>query len=137
MMLVLVIFLQQELAKASDEVARKYYDETPQDKRSGSRITAMMRATAKSKHQSFKGQFSKYTTIANPKFGDQFLEGVNVSYHHLCQFLLKHNWIIINLLSPSYRLQNIGTTMRSLRCYLRSCNSLQRRLWLLNARSDG
>jgi hypothetical protein len=35
-----------------------------------------MRATAKSKQQSFKGQFSKFTTVANPKFGDGFLDEV-------------------------------------------------------------
>jgi hypothetical protein len=36
----------------------------------------MMRAAAKAKQQSFKGQFSKFTAIANPKFGDEFLQEV-------------------------------------------------------------
>jgi hypothetical protein len=35
-----------------------------------------MRAAAKTKHHSFKGQFFKYLSIANPKFGDKFLEEV-------------------------------------------------------------
>jgi hypothetical protein len=35
-----------------------------------------MRAAARLKHQSFKGQFFKYLSIANPKFGDKFLEEV-------------------------------------------------------------
>jgi hypothetical protein len=44
------------------------------DERSDSRMTAVMRAAAKSKVQSFKGHFSKYATIANPRLGDEFLE---------------------------------------------------------------
>jgi hypothetical protein len=32
-----------------------------------------MRVAAKAKQQSFKGQFSKFTAVANPKFGDEFL----------------------------------------------------------------
>jgi hypothetical protein len=58
--------LQQEIAKAFDEAARKYMDETPKVERSDFGVTAIMRAAAKNKAQSFKGQFSKYTTIANP-----------------------------------------------------------------------
>jgi hypothetical protein len=91
LILVLVSFLQQEIAEASGDAARKYYDETPDDERSTSKVTAIIRAAAKSKHQSFKGQFSKYTAIANPKFGNEFLEEVRIFYPHLCQFLFKHN----------------------------------------------
>jgi hypothetical protein len=36
-----------------------------------------MRAAAKSKQHSFKGQFSKFTAVANPKFGDGFLDEVS------------------------------------------------------------
>jgi hypothetical protein len=32
-----------------------------------------MKAAAKSKLQSFKGQFLKFTAIANPKLGNEFL----------------------------------------------------------------
>ena len=39
-------------------------------------VTNAMRAAARLKHQSFKGQFFKYLSIANPKFGDRFLEEV-------------------------------------------------------------
>jgi hypothetical protein len=49
------------------------------DERSTSGVTAVMRAATKSKHQSFKGQFSKYTAVVNPKLGDEFLQEVNVS----------------------------------------------------------
>jgi hypothetical protein len=38
----------------------------------------VMRAAAKTKHQSFKGQFSKFTAVANPKFGDAFMDGVSL-----------------------------------------------------------
>jgi hypothetical protein len=36
-------------------------------------VTAVIRAAAEAKQQSFKGQFSKFTAVANPKFGDEFL----------------------------------------------------------------
>lgn len=39
-------------------------------------VITMMRATTKNKQQSFKGQFSKFTAVANPKFGDGFLDEV-------------------------------------------------------------
>jgi hypothetical protein len=35
-----------------------------------------MKAATKTKHHSFKGQFFKYLSIANSKFGDKFLEEV-------------------------------------------------------------
>jgi hypothetical protein len=41
--------------EASNEVARKYYDETLHAERSNTRVTTIMRAVAKSKQQSFKG----------------------------------------------------------------------------------
>jgi hypothetical protein len=46
-----------------------------------------MRAAAKFKHQSFKGQFTKFTAIANPKFGDAFMDGVSLLCHLTSQFL--------------------------------------------------
>jgi hypothetical protein len=45
-------------------------------------MTAMMRAAAKAKQHSFKGQIAKYTAIANPKFGDEFLDEVSVFCFH-------------------------------------------------------
>jgi hypothetical protein len=41
-----------------------------------------MRAAAKAKQQSFKGQFSKFTAVANPKLGDEFLHEVSLIPHH-------------------------------------------------------
>jgi hypothetical protein len=41
-----------------------------------------MRAAAKAKKQSFKGQFSKFTAVINPKFGDEFLQEVSVFCLH-------------------------------------------------------
>jgi hypothetical protein len=55
--------LQQEIVEASDDAARKYYDETPKEERSDTEVTPVMRATIKTKLHSFKGQFSKYTAI--------------------------------------------------------------------------
>jgi hypothetical protein len=49
-MLVPPSYLQQEIAEASDEAAIKCYDKTPNDKRSGSGVTAVMRVATKSKH---------------------------------------------------------------------------------------
>jgi hypothetical protein len=46
----------------------------------------VMRAVAKTKQQSFKGQFAKYTAITNPKFGDEFLDEVSVYCLHSSQF---------------------------------------------------
>jgi hypothetical protein len=36
----------------------------------------------KTKAASFRGKFSKYTTVANPRLGDQFLEEVQYSFDH-------------------------------------------------------
>jgi hypothetical protein len=78
--------LQQEIAEASDDAAKKYYDETPKEDRSDEGVTTAMRSAAKSKQQSFKGQFSKYLAIANPKFGDKFLNEVSAFLHSLLNF---------------------------------------------------
>jgi hypothetical protein len=75
-MLIIHCHLQQEIGEASNDVARKYYDETPMEDKSDTGVTTAMRAVAKAKHHSFKGQFFKYLSIANPKFGDKFLEEV-------------------------------------------------------------
>jgi len=71
---------QQEIGEASDDAARKYYEETPTEGRNDAGVTAAMRAAARLKHQSFKGQFFKYLSIANPKFGDKFLEEVGFPF---------------------------------------------------------
>jgi hypothetical protein len=73
--------LQQEIAEASDDAAKNYYDETPKEDRSDEGVTTAMRSAAKSKQQSFKGQFSKYLAIANPKFGDKCLDEVSAFLH--------------------------------------------------------
>jgi hypothetical protein len=41
--------LQQKIAEASDEAARKYVEETPKGERSDSGMTAAMRVGAKNK----------------------------------------------------------------------------------------
>lgn len=86
-MLIPFILLQQEIEEASNNVARKYYN-TLETKRTGLEVATMMRAVAKAKQQSFKGQFSKFTVVANPKLGDEFLEEVSVFCLHPSQFLL-------------------------------------------------
>ena len=75
-MLVTQCQFQQEIGEASNDAARKYNDETPTEDRTDAVVTTAMRATTRLKHQSFKGQFFKYLLIANPKFGDRFLEEV-------------------------------------------------------------
>jgi adenine-specific DNA glycosylase len=69
--------LQQEIAEAADDAARKYYDETAKEDTSDTTVTALIRAAAKTRQQSFRGQFAKYLAIANPKFGDRFLQEVS------------------------------------------------------------
>jgi hypothetical protein len=90
LMFVPLIRLQQEISEASDDASKKYYEETPEKDRTGSGVTEVMRAAAKSKHQSFKGQFSKFTAVANPKFGDAFVDEVSLLCLHPSQFLLKY-----------------------------------------------
>ena len=75
-MLFIHCHLQQEIGEAFNNVARKYYDETPKEDWSDTGVIAAMRAVAKTKHHSFKGQFFKYLSITNPKFGDKFLEEI-------------------------------------------------------------
>jgi hypothetical protein len=86
----LLIRLQQEISEASDDASRKYYEETSETDRTGLGVIEVMRAATKTKHQSFKGQFSKFTAVANPKFGDAFMD--EVSFPILCasQFPLKY-----------------------------------------------
>ena len=57
-------------------------------KRIGSGVTKVMRDAAKAKHQSFKNQFSKFTAIANPKFGDAFMDEVSILCVRVSQFPL-------------------------------------------------
>ena len=87
-MLVIECQFQQEIGEATDDAARKYYDETPKEDKSDVGVTIAMRAAAKLKHQSFKGQFFKYLSIANPKFGDRFLEEVGFPLMTVLQDLL-------------------------------------------------
>jgi hypothetical protein len=51
-------------------------EETPEGDRSDSGVTIAMKAGAKNKIQSYKGQFTKYLAIANPKLRDEFLKEV-------------------------------------------------------------
>jgi hypothetical protein len=50
--------------------------ETDLEDKSDAKITAVMREATKAKVASFRGKFSKYTALANPRLGDQFLEEV-------------------------------------------------------------
>jgi hypothetical protein len=108
--------LQQEIAEASGDAARKYYDETPKEERSDTKVIAVMRAAAKTKRHSFRGQFSKYTAVANLKFGDEFLEEVSTSFPIPWQFILSLYCYKIDIPSPSFRSQSTEATTRSLRC---------------------
>jgi hypothetical protein len=79
-----------------DEVVRKYVDETPKNEKSDSGVTIVMGAPIKNKAYSFKGQFSKSTVIANPKFGDQFFEEISQTY--ICGHWSSYNGSLINSL---------------------------------------
>ena len=83
-----LIHLQQEILEASDDASRKYYEETPEEERTGSGVTEVMKDAAKAKHQSFKNQFSKFTAVTNPKFGDAFMDEVSILCVHASQFPL-------------------------------------------------
>jgi hypothetical protein len=79
LMLIALCPLQQEIAEAADDAARKYYDEIAKEDRSDTAVTVVMRAAARSREQSFRGHFAKHLAIANPKFGDRFLQEVSTS----------------------------------------------------------
>ena len=115
-MLVNLCKIQQEIGKASDDAARKYYDETPIEDRTDIGVTAAIRATAKLKHQSFKGQFFKYLSIANPKLGDKFLEEVGFPLTTLLQDFFVFCLSYIHLCLLCFRSRSTGATMRSQRC---------------------
>jgi hypothetical protein len=108
--------LQQEIGEASDDAAKKYYDETPMEDMSNTSITAAMRAAAKTMHHSFKGQFFKYLSIANPKFGDKFLEEVGFSFRTPFQCIIIQYRPSIDIPWHCCRSRSTGTTTRSLRC---------------------
>jgi hypothetical protein len=57
-------------------VAQRYMEETPEGERSDADITTAMRIAMKAKAAFYRGKFSKYTAVANPQLGDQFLEEV-------------------------------------------------------------
>ena len=48
----------------------KYLEESDKEDKSNADITAVMREAAKAKAALFRGKFSKYTAVANPRFGD-------------------------------------------------------------------
>jgi hypothetical protein len=79
-------------------------------------VIAIMRAAAKTKLHSFKGQFSNYIAVANPKFGDEFLEEVSASFLIPWQYILILYYYRIDILCPSYRSRSTRITTRSLRC---------------------
>jgi hypothetical protein len=106
--------LQQEIAEALDYAARKYYEETPEKDRTTLGVTTVMRAVAKSKQQSFKGQFSKFTAVANPKFGDGFLDEVSLLCIHPSQISPLFYGALTLFFTP-YRSQNTGAALRSQR----------------------
>jgi hypothetical protein len=62
--------MQQDIADASNEVARKYLDENPKEERIDAGVAAVMRAADRSKITSLRGQFGKHLAVANPKLGD-------------------------------------------------------------------
>jgi hypothetical protein len=66
--------MQQDIADALDEAARKYQDETSKDDGTDAGVTTVMCAVVRSKTTSLRGQFGKYLAVANPKLGDQFLD---------------------------------------------------------------
>jgi hypothetical protein len=115
LMLIPICHFQQEIAEASDDAARKYYEETPKEDRNNAAVTAVMRHAARSKQQSFKGQFAKYLAIANPKFGDKFLQEVSSSFQNPLQCIFIQYWLMNNIPCASYRSRSTGTTTRSLR----------------------
>jgi hypothetical protein len=68
--------MQQDISEASDEATRKYNDEIEEKDRDPTVVTQVMRTTAKAKAASYRGKFSKFAAVANPKLGDRFLEEV-------------------------------------------------------------
>jgi hypothetical protein len=113
--LILVCYYQQEIAEASDDAARKYYEDTPKDEINVAAVTAAMRHAAKTKQNSFKGQFHKYLAIANPKFGEKFLQEVSSSSLNPLQCIFIQYWLQNNIPCASFRSRGIGATTRSLR----------------------
>ena len=78
------------ILEASNDASRKYYEEIPEKDRTSLGVTKVMRATTKSKHQTFKGQFSKFTIVTNPKFGDAFMDEISLLCLCASQFPLKY-----------------------------------------------
>jgi hypothetical protein len=115
LILVIICHFQQKIAKASNDAAKKYYEETPKDDRSNIAVITVKRAAARSKQQSFKGQFAKYLAIANPKFGDKFLQEVSSSFQNPLQCIFIQCWLMNNIPYSSYRSRSTGATTRSLR----------------------
>jgi hypothetical protein len=114
-MLIPICHFQQEIAEAFDDAARKYYEETPKEDRNDAAVIAVMRHAAKTKQQSFKGQFAKYLAIANPKFGDKFFQEVSSSFQNPLQCIFIPYWLMNNIPCSSYRSRSTGATTRSLR----------------------
>jgi hypothetical protein len=60
-----------------DEVARKYFDKTPNGERLDFEVTAIVWTAAKSKTTSLRRQLAKHPSVANSKLGDQLLDKAN------------------------------------------------------------
>ena len=76
-------------------------------------VVVVMKVVAKSKQQSFKKQFSKFTAVATPKFGDGFLDEVSLLCIHPSQISPLFYGTLILLFTPFYRSQNTGTTVKN------------------------
>lgn len=68
--------MQQEIADAADEAARKLSEDDTVSTKTDVEITAAMISAAKMKTNSYKGQFSKLLAVAHPALGDDFLAEV-------------------------------------------------------------
>jgi hypothetical protein len=73
-----VVCTQQDIFEASDEATRKYFDEKEEKDRDPAVVKQLMRVAEKAKATSYRGKFSKYAAVANPKLEDKFLEVVSV-----------------------------------------------------------
>ena len=76
--------------EASNNASRKYYEEIPKKDRIGLEVIEVMKAATRNKHASLNGQFSKFTAIANSKFGDAFLDEVSLLCFRTSQIPIKY-----------------------------------------------
>ncbi len=94
--------MQHEIAGASDEAARLYYEKTLPEKQSSEGLHAAMTVAKEDKFNKLKSLFDKQVNVADPANGPEFLEEVRLFCNAVCLFYNIYIFRFCNLLYSQF-----------------------------------